>query len=106
METRERNGKWMTSDVIDILWASFESLKEAIADAEARLQDISFDVGTEPDYDGDRAYAYIKGWRDATPEEIQARKDELAEIEEQQRRWEENMAEQLRQSRPELFKDD
>lgn len=104
METREVDGVWLSREIIDVKYVGFDGLKEAIAEAEATLTNISFDVGTDYDYGDTVAYAHIEGWRAATHTEILARKEEVRAIEERQREYEAQQVEQLRRTRPELFK--
>lgn len=68
------------------------------------------EVSLEMEYgnygDRDRDILAVRGWRQATPEEIAEVDDELARAAENQVRWEAVQIARLRETRPELFKEE
>lgn len=103
-EVREIKGKFQTKENIDVKWVGLEGLKEAIVNAETRLTNVEFDVGLDYEYGEEVAYAVLYGWRESTPEEIEYHKVKQAEITKQQEDWEQRQIENLKKTRPELFK--
>lgn len=77
---------------------------------EMAVQYEEAEVSLEQEYgsygDRDQDFLAVRGWRRATPEEIQEADDKLTAAAENQDRWEARQITQLRESHPELFKEE
>lgn len=51
-----------------------------------------------------RAILFLVGWRQASPKELEEALAELDKVEQSRKQWEENLLEQAKKLRPELFK--
>lgn len=88
---------------VEINYTSVKDAIEQLAKAGEGLEDATLEIDTYEEYGSIRTDTTVDGWRDATDEEIQDKKDYDAWQVARRREQEEKMAEDLKRARPDLF---
>lgn len=90
---------------VDLRYVAVQEAIKELATASEGLEDAMLDVEVYNDYGSESIDSTVRGWRDATDQEIQDKKDydEWQAI--QQKQYLERQAEQLRRQAPHLFKE-
>lgn len=92
------------SNHIDIDYVDAPDAASRILVAAKGLEDANLVIENEESYGSSSIVTYISGWRDATDQEIEDRKDYEAFLQEERAKHLERQAEALKRERPDLFK--
>lgn len=86
-------------------WMSFTLADLRKFEEEHKLQEAEWEIDKEWEYGEEYSVLKLKGWSDATPEEIAAEVAKLNEQQDQQDERDRRLAEELLSRRPDLFKE-